>query len=234
MLTTAENEFLCNTGPGTPMGNLMRRFWIPALLSEELLEPDCEPVRVTLLSEELVAFRDTNGVVGLIDNYCPHRRASMFFGRNEECGLRCVYHGWKFDVSGNCVDMPSEPAESNFKDKVKITAYPCVEKGDIVWAFMGPQEVMGELPQMEWMDVPSEYRRIAKLVYECNYIQSIEGEIDTTHAAMLHSRLDSLEKSETATTLGGRYQYRDRAARFFVNDTDHGILVGARRQWPRQ
>ena len=229
MLTTAENDFLCNTDVGTPMGTLMRRFWIPALLSEELPTPDSEPVRVTLLGEKLIAFRDSNGDVGLIDNYCPHRRASMFFGRNEECGLRCVYHGWKFDVHGDCVDMPSEPAESNFKDKVKITAYPCVEKGDIVWAFMGPKEKMGELPQMEWMDVPPENRRIAKLVYECNYIQSIEGEIDTTHAALLHSRLDSEEKAATATTLGGKYSYRDKAARFFVSDQDHGILIGARR-----
>ena len=230
MLTPAENDFLCNTDMGTPMGNLIRRFWIPAVLSEELPGPDCDPVRVTLLGEKLIAFRDTEGKVGLIDNFCPHRRASMFFGRNEECGLRCVYHGWKFDVNGDCVDMPSEPAESNFKDKVKITAYPCVEKGDIVWAFMGPQEVMAELPQMEWMDVPAENRRIAKLVYECNYIQSIEGEIDTTHAALLHSRLDAEEKAATATTLGGKYQYRDKAARFFVNDTDHGLLIGARRE----
>jgi len=124
MLTDLENDFLCNTDAGTPMGNLMRRFWIPAVLSEELPGPDCDPVRVTLLGEKLIAFRDTNGDVGLIDNFCPHRRASLFFGRNEECGLRCVYHGWKFDVNGDCVDMPSEPAESNFKDKVKIIAYP--------------------------------------------------------------------------------------------------------------
>jgi phenylpropionate dioxygenase-like ring-hydroxylating dioxygenase large terminal subunit len=185
---------------------------------------------VTLLGETLIAFRDTNGKVGLVDNYCPHRRASLFFGRNEECGLRCVYHGWKFDVNGDCVDMPSEPAESNFKDKVKITAYPCDEKGDIVWAFMGPADKMAELPHMEWMDVPAENRKIAKLVYECNYIQAIEGEIDTTHAAILHSRLDSEEKAATATTLGGKYQYKDKAARFFVSEKEHGLLIGARRE----
>ncbi len=124
MLSQQDNELITRTGPGTPMGEYLRRFWVPALLARELPEPDCPPVRVKIMSEELVAFRDTNGDVGLVDNYCPHRRASLFFGRNEECGIRCVYHGWKFDVNGDCVDMPSEPAESNFKDKVKIKSYP--------------------------------------------------------------------------------------------------------------
>ena len=122
MLSERENELLCQVGPDTPMGDLFRRFWLPALLSSELPEPDCTPVRLRLLGENLVAFRDTSGEIGVLDNACPHRRASLFFGRNEECGLRCVYHGWKFDLNGDCVDMPSEPAESNFKDKVKIKA----------------------------------------------------------------------------------------------------------------
>ena len=129
MLTKEDNELLTQTGPGTPMGELFRRFWMPALLAEELPHPDCDPVRIRILSEDMVAFRDTDGNVGVIDTHCPHRRASLFFGRNEECGLRCVYHGWKFDVNGNCVDMPSEPAESNFKDKFKIKAYPAKEYG---------------------------------------------------------------------------------------------------------
>ena len=124
MLSREENELMCRVGPGTPMGEYLRRFWFPALMSEELPEPDCPPIRVRLMGEDLVAFRDTNGRVGLVNNYCPHRRASLFFGRNEEGGLRCVYHGWKFDVNGDCVDMPSEPAESNFKDKVKISGVP--------------------------------------------------------------------------------------------------------------
>ena len=124
MLTAAENDFLCNTDTGTPMGNLIRRFWIPAVLSEELPEPASEPVRVTLLGEKLIAFRDTEGNVGLVDNFCPHRRASLFFGRNEECGLRCVYHGWKFDVNGRCVDLPNSPEGETYKDKVTIKAYP--------------------------------------------------------------------------------------------------------------
>ena len=123
MLTQEENELMCRIGPGTMMGTYLRRFWFPAMMSEELPEPDCPPIRVKLMGEDLIAFRDTNGDVGLLDNNCPHRRASLFFGRNEECGIRCVYHGWKFDINGDCVDMPSEPAESNFKDKVKIKAY---------------------------------------------------------------------------------------------------------------
>ena len=136
MLSREENELMCRVGPGTPMGEYLRRFWFPALMSEELPEADCPPIRVRLMGEDLVAFRDTNGRVGLVNNYCPHRRASLFFGRNEEGGLRCVYHGWKFDVNGDCVDMPSEPAESNFKDKVKIKSYPCQERSGFVWTYM--------------------------------------------------------------------------------------------------
>ena len=123
MLSGEDNEMLTRTGPGTPMGELLRRFWLPALLPEELPAPDCTPVRVRLLSEDLVAFRDTDGRLGLISAYCAHRRAHLFFGRNEECGIRCIYHGWKYDVDGNCVDLPTEPAESNFKNKVHARAY---------------------------------------------------------------------------------------------------------------
>ncbi len=140
MLSVAENELLTRTGPGTPMGSLMRQYWIPAARSDELPEPDCPPVRIRLLSENLLAFRATSGRVGLIQNHCPHRGASLFYGRNEEDGLRCVYHGWKYDVTGQCVDMPSEPEESNFKAKVKAIAYPCAERGGVVWTYMGPRQ----------------------------------------------------------------------------------------------
>ena len=229
MLTKEENRYMTETGPGTPMGDFMRRFWHPVLLSEELPEPDCPPKRTTILSEPLVAFRDTNGNVGLVDNNCPHRRASLFFGRNEEAGLRCVYHGWKFDVNGECVDMPSEPAESNFKDKVKIKSYPCREGAGMVWAYMGPSELQPEMPKLEYLDMPADQYVATKVMYESNYVQVIEGEIDTVHASILHSNLNSLDRSSTATTVGGRYSYRDRPARFFVEDTDSGILIGARR-----
>src|SRR6201993_639239 len=138
MLSREENELVTRVGPGTPMGALMREYWIPAMLSSELPAPDSDPLRVMLLGEQLIAFRDTNGKVGVMAHNCPHRGASLFFGRNEEAGLRCVYHGWKFDTAGNCVDMPNEPAESDFKAKVKATAYPSAEFGGFVWIYMGP------------------------------------------------------------------------------------------------
>src|SRR5205809_1398856 len=145
MLSQADNELLCRTGAGTPMGELFRRFWLPALLPRELPTPDSDPIRFRILGEDLIAFRDSNGTVGFVQNNCPHRGASLFFGRNEEAGLRCVYHGWKFDVEGNCIDMPNEPAESDFKSKVRATAYPTRERGGIVWVYMGPKN-QAELP----------------------------------------------------------------------------------------
>src|SRR5579884_8904 len=150
MLKREENELITRVGPGTPMGATMRRYWMPALLSSELPEPDCPPIRVRLLGENLVAFRDSNGAVGLLQENCPHRGASLFFGRNEECGLRCVYHGWKFDTEGNCIDMPNEPAESDFRTKVKAVAYPCVEKAGLVWTYLGPSEKQPPVPNLEW------------------------------------------------------------------------------------
>src|SRR3978361_2376252 len=150
MLTKHENERLTRVGPGTPMGELMRRYWQPALLSEELPEPDGAPVRVRLLGEDLIAFRDTSGAVGLVDAFCPHRRAPLFFGRNEECGLRCVYHGWKFDRTGACGAMPSEPAGTPLQAKVKIKAYPTYEAGGVIWTYMGPKELQPEPPDYEW------------------------------------------------------------------------------------
>ena len=229
MLTQEENELLCRIGPGTMMGNYLRRFWFPALMSEELPEPDCPPIRVRLLGEDLIAFRDTNGDVGIIDNYCPHRRASLFFGRNEECGLRCVYHGWKFDVHGHCIDMPSEPAESNFKDKVKVTAYPTTEQSNFIWVYMGPAEKLPQMPDFEWMHLPEDHRGFAKFIYESNFVQAVEGEIDTVHASFLHSNLDAQSKAPTATTSGGRFMYNERWANFFVREKDYGLLIGARR-----
>src|SRR5437867_11703382 len=149
MLSKEDNERLTRVGPGTLMGDLMRQYWLPFMYSSEL-QPDRAPLRVRLLGEDLIVFRDSNGRIGLLDTYCAHRGASLFFGRNEECGIRCVYHGWKFDVEGNCVDMPSEPAESSFKHKVHLTAYSAREWGGLVWVYMGPQDHAPELPQLEW------------------------------------------------------------------------------------
>src|ERR1044071_3164617 len=149
MLSKQDNDIMCQVGPGTMMGDLCRLFWIPGMTSDELPSPDCPPMRIRLLGENLIAFRATSGAVGVIQNACPHRGASMFFGRNEEEGLRCVYHGWNFDVAGNCVDMPSEPAESNFKAKVRAKAYRTHERNGVIWAYMGSREVPPSLPELE-------------------------------------------------------------------------------------
>jgi phenylpropionate dioxygenase-like ring-hydroxylating dioxygenase large terminal subunit len=186
MLAHTENELITRVGSDTPMGHTMRRYWMPALLAWELPEPDCPPVRVRLLGEDLVAFRDTQGRIGLLEEYCPHRRVSLFFGRNEECGLRCVYHGWKFDVDGHCVDMMNEPEELNFKNKVRATSYPAVEVGGIIWAYMGPPESQPPLPKFAWTQVPATHRHVTKVIQECNWLQGLEGGIDTSHAQILH------------------------------------------------
>jgi phenylpropionate dioxygenase-like ring-hydroxylating dioxygenase large terminal subunit len=186
MLTHADNQLLTRVGPGTSMGEVMRRYWIPALMSEELPEPDCPPVRVRLLGEQLVAFRDTAGRIGLLDEFCPHRRASLFLGRNEEAGLRCVYHGWKFDVQGRCLDMMNEPAESDYKDKVRQAAYPTLEQGGVIWAYLGPAGKEPAPPSFEWTQAPESHRRVSKVWQECNWLQALEGGIDTAHAPILH------------------------------------------------
>ncbi|MGH2470069.1 MAG: Rieske 2Fe-2S domain-containing protein, partial [Chloroflexota bacterium] len=168
MLSQQDNELVTQVGPGTLMGGLMRQYWIPTLLSSELPAPDCDPLRVMVLGEQLIAFRDSNGKVGLVANACPHRGASLFFGRNEDCGLRCVYHGWKFDVSGECVDMPNEPAESNFKHKVRAVSYPCVERGGVVWAYMGPRSTPPPLPDFEPNMLPNSEHTVWVTQQECN------------------------------------------------------------------
>jgi len=214
MLTRDESELLTRTGPGTPMGRLMRRYWIPALFASQLPEPDCPPVRVKLLNEKLVAFRDTLGHVGLVDERCPHRTASLFFGRNEECGLRCVYHGWKFDVEGNCVDLPSEPWDKDFKRKIKITAYPCVERGGVVWAYMGPPAMEPEFPEIDWTLVPASHRFATRHVQECNWLQALEGGFDTSHLSFLH-------RGDSNMSLPTRYE---------VVPARYGILAGTGRE----
>jgi phthalate 4,5-dioxygenase len=186
MLSASDNERLTRVGPETPMGKLFRRYWIPAALSEEFPESDGAPVRLRILGEDLIAFRDTNGDIGLVSAFCPHRRAPMFFGRNEECGLRCVYHGWKFDKTGACVDMPSEPPDSLFKTKVTIDAYPTWEGGGIVWTYMGPRELQPPVPDHELVRAPAGHRHVSKMFEDCNYLQALEGGIDPTHATILH------------------------------------------------
>jgi phthalate 4,5-dioxygenase oxygenase subunit len=227
MLSKDDNELLCRVGPGTPMGNLMRQYWIPAARSDELPGPDCPPLRVRLLGENLIGFRTTSGRVGLVQNACPHRGASLFFGRNEEEGLRCVYHGWKFDCSGQCVDMPSEPAESNFKSKIKAIAYPCQERNGVVWVYMGARQEPPALPDMEANLLNPDPERISILKRNCNWMQGLEGELDTIHAAFLHWGADKPEDQPPGSF--NRYMFSERSARFVVKDTEFGAAYGAYR-----
>jgi phenylpropionate dioxygenase-like ring-hydroxylating dioxygenase large terminal subunit len=186
MLPREENQLLTQVGADKPMGVFMRHYWIPALLSCEIPEPDCPPVRVRLLGEDLVAFRDSQRRVGLLDEHCPHRGTSLFFGRNEECGLRCIYHGWKMDIDGKVLDTPAEPAESTLKNKVRHTAYPCKEAAGLVWAYMGPKDKVPLLPNYEWMNFPAEKLYVTKSIQDCSWLQGLEGECDSSHLSFLH------------------------------------------------
>ncbi|MQG75706.1 MAG: Rieske 2Fe-2S domain-containing protein [SAR202 cluster bacterium] len=195
MLTVEDNKMLTQTGPGTPMGELFRRFWLPVMLSEEIPAADGPPKRLRIMSEDLIAFRDSNGEVGILDAYCPHRGAPLFFGRNEECGLRCVYHGWKFDVNGVCVDLPNSPEGETYKDKVSIKSYPGVDKGGVIWAYMGPKDKQPPLPELGFMSVPASHRYVWRMELECNYFQSMEGDIDSSHVNFLHSVLGDVRSN---------------------------------------
>ena len=219
-ITPEINKKLTQVGPGTPMGEVFRRYWVPACLSQEIAEPDSAPVRVRLLGEDLVAFRDSAGDVGLVDAYCPHRRAPMFFGRNEECGLRCVYHGWKFDTLGNCVDMPTEQSDSKFRFKVSMKAYPAYEAGGIVWTYLGPQELTPPVPDQEWMRAPATHRRVSKTSEHCNYLQAVEGGIDTAHSSFAHN--NDLSNPRLLRNL-------DRHPRLEVEFTDYGFRYASLR-----
>jgi phenylpropionate dioxygenase-like ring-hydroxylating dioxygenase large terminal subunit len=228
MLPREENELLTRTGPGTAMGEVMRRYWIPALLAREIAEPGGPPVRVRLLGENLVAFRDSDGRIGLLDEYCPHRRASLWFGRNEECGLRCVYHGWKFSVDGSCVDQMNEPEENQFKHKVRLTAYPTCELGGIVWAYMGPAEKIPPLPKFAWTQAPETHRHVSKAIQECNWLQGLEGGLDTSHAPILH-RLSKDNAGRGGIKPSNPY-VRAGAPQLVVDITDYGYqYTGIRR-----
>ncbi len=225
MLSNADNMDLCRVGPGTIMGNVFREYWIPAARADELPGPDSAPLRVKLLGEELIGYRTTSGAVGLIQNACPHRGASLFFGRNEEEGLRCVYHGWKFDVTGACVDMPSEPAESNFKNKVRAKAYPTQERGGIIWTYMGPREVPPPLPDMEANIMTTDPTQISILLRRCNWMQGLEGELDTVHAAFLHFGATDYKTTEEKSF--DWYHYKSRVGPHFIaKDTDFGTAYG--------
>ena len=229
MLSREDNELLTRVGPKTPMGELLRRFWTPALLSEELPRPDCDPINLRLLGEDLVCFRDSNGAIGVLDSFCPHRRVNLFFGRNEECGLRCVYHGWKFDVAGNCVDMPSEPDSTNFKNKIKITSYPSVERGGVIYVYMGPSVLKPQPPELEWSYLPKRQRTATKRLQKNNWVQAVEGGIDSSHISFLHSRTNNQANNKKSPVPRNKYHAKDRHPVFEIEEMDYGLRIAARR-----
>src|SRR3972149_6660205 len=228
MLTQEQNDALTRANAGTLMGDLFRRFWIPGLHDWEIPEPDCPPVRVKLLGESLVAFRDSENRIGLIEEFCAHRGVSLWFGRNEENGLRCPYHGWKYDVTGQCVDLPSEGENGPLRKRIKLKSYPCIELGGVIWTYMGPPELKPAPPALEWAHVPPERRFVSKRLQECNYLQAMEGGIDSSHVSFLHSgqlKTDPLFKGAK----GNQYNEADRMPHFEVVEFEGGLLIGARR-----
>ena len=225
MTNKRESEVLTRVGPGTKLGELMRQFWIPAAMSSELVA-DGDPVRLVLLGENLIAFRDTSGRVGIMDHRCPHRCASFFFGRNEEDGIRCVYHGWKFDVEGNCLDMANVPPHQDFKQKVKAKAYKTAERNGLVWVFMGDQADVPGLPEHEASLVPEEQMMINFKVRRCNWLQALEGDIDTSHLGFLHFGSVNKKNFEEATF---RSTVANRTPEYVIQDTEYGVVYGAHR-----
>jgi phthalate 4,5-dioxygenase oxygenase subunit len=228
MLRKEQNDLLTQTGPGTPGGKLFRSYWLPALLAEELPENECPPVRVKLLSERLLAFRDTQGRYGLIDEFCAHRGVSLWFGRNEDNGLRCPYHGWKYDHTGQCIEVPSEPSESGFCQKIKLKSYPLVERGGVLWTYMGPPDQQPPLPEWEFATVPADQSFMSKRVQESNWLQAMEGGIDSSHVSFLH-RGDLSSDPLFKGAKGNQYNLKDSRPVFEVVESSGGLYIGARR-----
>lgn len=225
MLTIENNELLTRTDIGTPMGRFMRRHWMPVARSIDVVQND-RPLRIRLLGEDLVMFRDGSGRVGVVNEYCAHRRASLAFGRSDAAGVRCIYHGWQYDITGQCIDMPNEPLDSDFKEKVRQPAYPVRERNGVLWVFLDHEVEPPDLPDLEFNLVPEENVYISLRVQECNWLQALEGSLDSSHAPFLHGRIDQHEYR-------GHFQL-DKRPRFEVLDTDYGVMVGARRQGPNE
>jgi phthalate 4,5-dioxygenase len=236
MLTAEENRQLTQVGPGTLVGDLMRQYWVPVVLSSELAAGG-RVKRVRILGEDLVTLRTPGGRPGLLAEFCAHRRASLYFARNEEPGLRCVYHGWQYDPCGRCIDMPNEEPETNFQDKVTLPAYPCAERGGVVWTYMGPARTPPGLPDLEWTLVPETQRFVSKFWQECNYLQALEGGVDPAHISFLHGILDA-QNAEMRRALDqaaagfGFTAGLGRTPHIEVAETETGLLIGARRDAP--
>jgi phthalate 4,5-dioxygenase len=244
MLRAADNDLLTRTDAGTGMGELFRRFWIPALLSQELPEPDCPPVRVRIMGEHLLAFRDTEGRIGLIEPQCAHRRANLFWGRNEQGGIRCAFHGWKYDVNGHCLEMPTVPQDKAYEKQraeFSLKSYPTREAGGFIWTYMGPPKLKPELPRFEFMTLPPAHTFVSKKLQQCNWAQACEGALDTAHFSFLHmsvgddedeSMMKVMHQSEAAASGDKnrvRWMKKDGMPRFKVTEHDAGLLMGAAR-----
>lgn len=227
MMTREQSDFMTQTGPGTPMGNLFRRYWWPALKSEELPEPGCAPVRVKLLCETLLAYRDTSGNYALIDEFCAHRGVSLWFGRAEETGIRCPYHGWKYDNNGQCVEIPSEAADSGYAKRIKLAAYPLVDLGGILWTYMGPPELQPPLPEFEFTKMPPKQRYASKRWQQTNYLQALEGGLDSSHVTWLHR--GALDRDPLFAGSKGNAYTMGTAFVADVVESEGGMLFGARR-----
>ena len=234
MPSATDNAYLNTSEPNTPMGNYLRCHWHPVALSEEVAKPDCAPIRLKVMGEDLLLFRDSNGNTGLIEPFCAHRGADLFFGRNEECGIRCIYHGWKYDIHGNCIDMPNVPKEAAYHGKIKIKAYPTQEFADMVWAYMGPPDIQPfEVPQLEAGLVPPSHRYVTKRLVECNWTHSMEGALDTAHFSFLHMPAPAFRKDDSSNIAADESRIRwlrnDPAPRFKIIDHEVGFLIGGAR-----
>ena len=233
MLSAEDNDLLCRVEGEAPMGQIMRRHWLPACLLEQVTERDGDPVRVRLLGEDLIAFRDSDGRLGVIGEYCPHRRASLALGRNEQCGVRCLYHGWKIDVAGNVVEMPSEPPDSRFKEKVKHKSYPVHEAAGLVWVFMGPAAEMPPFDPPVFQPTPDTRIAIARIIVDCNWAQVLEGAIDSAHSSTLHASdmvPAQVDGASVANDLLWLRPSTDRSPRLVVQRTPFGFRYAALRR----
>ena len=221
--TRREHELLSTTQRNAPMGDLLRKYWVPALLSEEILEPDCPPVRAKLMNEKLVAFRDSDGNVGLLDEFCKHRGASLFNGRNADGGIQCVYHGWKFNVDGDCIENPTCPMLAG-DSRVAQRAYPTHEEGGLIWAYLGEGHPPA-VPNLGFMGLPDSHRQVRKVHHTCNWLQALEIDIDSSHVVYLHRGevLQNQDIPAVATML------RETGPHFEVEEGDYGLLIAARR-----
>ena len=233
MLTREENELLCRVGPGTPMGSLVRRFWIPAAAGADV-KAGGAPKRVRLVGREFVVYRDRAGRPGLLDELCPHRGASLMLARNEECGLRCIYHGWTFAVDGTVLETPSEPEDSTFKDRVRAGAYPAYDAGGLIWVYLGPPALQPPPMNFDFTALPDEQRMVVQLQIACNFMQPIEGVIDSAHSNFLHADTfqptGNVAVSELRNDLKVDRPSNDTRPRLDIRNTDYGFRYAALRK----